>query len=159
MSTSDKKTMPMYLIEARRRAGFSSRGIATIEVPLSPETIGRHERGESPMTPEDALMYAKHYNAPDLPLRYCAACIIGKKIGQTAEDISLPQAVLRVRFLSAQISTLVQTLEAIAFDGQIDAEERPLYDAAMKQLMQLRGSIDALNLCGMTQKETAASEH
>lgn len=51
-----KKRAPEYLRQARLRAGCSSRGTATLKVPYSPETIGRHERGEVPVEPADALI-------------------------------------------------------------------------------------------------------
>ena len=48
------------------RAGFVSRGTASTVVPYSPETIGRHERGDVEMEPEDALVYAECYQSPDI---------------------------------------------------------------------------------------------
>ena len=50
-----KKRAPEYLRQARLRAGCSSRGTATLKVPYSPETIGRHERGEVPVEPADSF--------------------------------------------------------------------------------------------------------
>ena len=63
--TTTKKP-PAYLREARMRAGFVSRGTAATVVPYSPETIGRHERGDVEMEPEDALVYAERYQSPDI---------------------------------------------------------------------------------------------
>ena len=60
------KKPPAYLREARMRAGFVSRGTASTVVPYSPETIGRHERGDVEMEPEDALVYAECYQSPDI---------------------------------------------------------------------------------------------
>ena len=57
-----KKRAPEYLRQARLRAGCSSRGTATLKVPYSPETIGRHERGEVPVEPAEALLYARGCN-------------------------------------------------------------------------------------------------
>ena len=55
------KKPPAYLREARVKAGYVSRGTASIAVPYSPETIGRHERGEVDLTPADAVVYAERY--------------------------------------------------------------------------------------------------
>ena len=55
------KKPPAYLREARVKAGYVSRGTASIAVPYSPETIGRHERGEVDLTPADAVVYAESY--------------------------------------------------------------------------------------------------
>lgn len=72
------------------RAGFVSRGTASTVVPFSPETIGRHERGDVEMEPEDALVYAECYQSPDILPRYCATCPVGRAIGRTATDRPLP---------------------------------------------------------------------
>ena len=69
------------------RAGFVSRGTASTVVPYSPETIGRHERGDVEMEPEDALVYAECYQSPDILPRYCATCPVGRAIGRTATDL------------------------------------------------------------------------
>ena len=81
------------------RAGFVSRGTASTVVPYSPETIGRHERGDVEMEPEDALVYAECYQSPDILPRYCATCPVGRAIGRTATDRPLAHATLKVRRL------------------------------------------------------------
>ena len=93
------KKPPAYLREARVKAGYVSRGTASLAVPYSPETIGRHERGEVDLTPADAVVYAESYKSPDILLRYCATCPVGCKMGWTAADIPLPHATLRIRRL------------------------------------------------------------
>ena len=59
MSTAAIKKPPAYLREARVRAGYVSRGTASTAVPFSPETIGRHERGDVDVEPEDIVTYAE----------------------------------------------------------------------------------------------------
>ena len=56
------KKPPAYLREARVKAGYVSRGTASIAVPYSPETIGRHERGEVDLTPADAVVYVVRWD-------------------------------------------------------------------------------------------------
>ena len=58
MPKLERKRPPEYLREARVRAGYVSRGTATTAVPFSPETIGRHERGDIALEPEDAVTYS-----------------------------------------------------------------------------------------------------
>ena len=53
------KKPPAYLREARVKAGYVSRGTASIAVPYSPETIGRHERGDF----EEALRFLRQLEA------------------------------------------------------------------------------------------------
>lgn len=55
-------------------------------VPFSPETIGRHERGDVQMTPEDAVLYSERYGCQSLLLQYCADCPVGKMTGKAATE-------------------------------------------------------------------------
>lgn len=84
MSMVITKKPPEYLREARIRAGYVNRGTAAMVVPYSPETIGRHERGDIEMEPEDAVVYADCYNEPGIMARYCATCPVGQRMSQTA---------------------------------------------------------------------------
>ena len=79
------------------RAGYVSRGTASTAVPYSPETIGRHERGDVGLEPMDAVVYADCYQDPALMYRYCSDCPVGQRIGRTATSRTLPFATLRVR--------------------------------------------------------------
>ena len=157
MPTLDTKSPRTYLTEARIKAGYTSRCVASLRVPFSSETQSRHERGEVPLSPEDAIIYADNYETPEILHEYCAACPVGKRTGQSAEKIPLTQAVLQVTHMSAQIKVIVDTLQCIALDGVIDADERGTYDACTAQLMQLRRVIDSLTLCGLAQTKAAAS--
>lgn len=121
------------------RTGFVSRGTAATVVPYSPETIGRHERGDVEMEPEDALVYAECYQSPDILPRYCATCPVGRAIGRTATDRPLAHATLRVRRLIEDGQDVADRLEEIAFDGVIDASERTDFMEALDFLRKLEG--------------------
>ena len=54
------------LVDARIAAGYQSREDAAIRVPYAAVTIGRHERGEIRLAPDDIIIYAKAYNAPEI---------------------------------------------------------------------------------------------
>ena len=147
------KKPPAYLREARVKAGYVSRGTASIAVPYSPETIGRHERGEVDLTPADAVVYAESYKSPDILLRYCATCPVGCKMGWTAADIPLPHATLRIRRLIVDAQAVADRLEEIAFDGVIDESERRDFEEALRFLRQLEASINDIILIGLGKRE------
>ena len=86
-------------------------------VPFSPETIGRHERGDVQMTPEDAVLYSERYGCQSLLLQYCADCPVGKMTGKAATERPLPFATLRVRRMLKEAIKVADTLEEIAYDG------------------------------------------
>lgn len=149
MPATAKKAPPAYLREARVRAGFVSRGMASTAVPFSPETIGRHERGDVEITPEDAVTYAEFYQSPDILPRYCAGCPVGKKLGKSATDRELPHATLRIRRLIAEGQAVADRLEEIAFDGVIDDSEREDFVSALVFLRKLEESISDIILIGL----------
>lgn len=148
MSSAVMKRPPEYLREARVEAGYVSRSTAAMAVPFSPETIGRHERGDVEMEPEDAVIYAECYKSPALLHRYCATCPVGSKIGRTATDRSLPLATLRVRRMMMEGQAVADRLEEIAFDGVIDQSEQAAFREALDFLRKLEASISDIILLG-----------
>lgn len=152
MSSAVMKRPPEYLREARVEAGYVSRSTAAMAVPFSPETIGRHERGDVEMEPEDAVIYADCYNNPALLHRYCADCPVGSKIGRTATDRPLPLATLRVRRMMMEGQAVADRLEEIAFDGVIDQSEQAAFQEALDFLRKLEASISDIILLGQNGK-------
>lgn len=124
-------------------------------VPFSPETIGRHERGDVEMEPEDAVTYAECYNRPEIMLHYCASCPIGIKLGKQTRELELPHATLRIRRLIADGQEVADRLEEIAFDGIIDDSERAEFAAALQFLRQLEQSIRDIILIGLENGKAA----
>lgn len=155
MPKLERKRPPEYLREARVRAGYISRGTATTAVPFSQETIGRHERGDVELEPEDAVTYAECYKSPDILHRYCATCPVGQRIGRTATDRPLPHATLRIRRLIVDAQSVAERLEQIAFDGVIDDTERADFENALSFLRQLEEGINDIILCGLGNEKAA----
>ena len=158
MATAAIKKPPAYLREARVRAGYVSRGTASTAVPFSPETIGRHERGDVDVEPEDIVTYAKCYQSPDILPRYCATCPVGRQMGRKTNDLPLPHATLRVRRLIQDGQDVANRLEQIAFDGIIDDAERKDFSDALAFLRQLEESISDIMLIGLEKGEAAHAE-
>ena len=155
MSTTTKKRPLEFLREARIAAGYVSRGTASTAVPFSPETIGRHERGDISMDPEDAIAYAECYKRPEVLLHYCTTCPIGIKMGRKTSDLELPHATLRIRRLIADGQDVADRLEEIAFDGVIDDSERVEFADALTFLRQLEQSIMDIILIGLENGKAA----
>ena len=149
------KKPPAYLREARVRAGYVSRGMASTAVPFSPETIGRHERGDVELEPEDAVVYADCYQSPDILPRYCATCPVGRRMGRKTNDLPLPYATLRISRLIQDGQDVADRLEQIAFDGVIDAAEREDFARVLAFLQQLEESINDIILIGLEKREAA----
>lgn len=154
MSAVETKRPPEYLREARSRSGYANRVAASMAVPFSPETIGRHERGDVQITPEDAVLYSERYGSQAILVQYCADCPVGRITGKKATERPLPFATLRVRRMLKEAIAWADTLEEIAFDGVIDDTEREDFTKALAFLRELENTISDMLLIGS--KEEAA---
>lgn len=146
-----------YLKEARIQAGYVSRDIASMTVPFSPETIGRHERGDIHLDPDDAVLYARCYKNPGILLRYCSSCPVGKMVGCKVKEIELPHASLRINKLIRDAQEVAKSLEEIAFDGVIDESERADFEDALRFLEELESCIKDVILIGFEHKKSSRS--
>lgn len=159
MSMIGNKKPPEYLRAARLKAGCVNRSTAAMVVPYSPETIGRHERGEVDVEPEDVIVYADGYRCPDILFRYCSDCPVGRRTGRDAQERPLPHAVLRARRMIEDAQEPMRTLERIALDGKVDASERADFRRAVSFLQGVETTITEILLLGaMMGIEKAASE-
>jgi len=149
MSKTSVKPAPIYLREARLNAGYVSRCTAVTQVPFSSETIGRHERGEVALEPEDLLIYAKSYDCPELCYLYCADCPVGKHMGRTATLLPFPFAALRVSKMLADAPPVAQSLTAIAFYGEVRNGARAEFERNIAFLSELEQTITDMLLIGM----------
>lgn len=80
MATTAASATQSYLRDARLQAGYASRDTAAIKLNYSPETIGRHERGDVPVSPDDIIRYAEGYQ------RLQKAKEIADKLESIADD-------------------------------------------------------------------------
>ena len=150
MATTAASATQSYLRDARLQAGYASRDTAAIKLNYSPETIGRHERGDVPVSPDDIIRYAEGYQRPDIMFRYCASCPVGKKTGKTATDRDLPWAALRVSQRLRKAKEIADTLESIADDGIVDSYEREDFDRALEFLRSLEEIITDIAIWAMS---------
>ena len=153
MATSVQTPTPGWLKTARLDAGYSSRGMAAAVVNYSPETIGRHERGEVPVSPDDALRYSQAYGSPDILLRYCSQCPIGQCSGQKCNDRPLAESAMRLEVMVEDAQQIADKLTRIAFDGVIDASEQDDFDKSIIFLRNLKSTVDDMLLIGAKAKK------
>lgn len=125
-----------------------------MRVPFSPETIGRHERGEVPVGPDDVIQYAKGYGRPDIIPLYCADCPIGRCTGRTATERPLPLATLRLNHMINEAKSVADRLEEIAYDGIIEENEKEDFNRAIRYLHELESTISDMILLGMRMQGT-----
>ena len=142
MSTTAKKATPTYLKEARLAAGYANRDTASTIVPYSPETIGRHERGEVYLSPDDMVVYSRSYQRKDILLRYCADCPVGSTNGWNVTTRELSHCTLRLnRRLRLAAGDTADALERIADVGEINEKLYPMFTDSVSVLKDLFASI------------------
>lgn len=151
MSVTKINTFLECLRESRKQAKYVSRNTASADLPMSPETIGRHERGEVRVTPEDVIIYAKGYDSPDLLLRYCNECPIGVLIRPKLNDKDLPWATLRISQRLQKAADIACLLENIADDGVITVDELPDVEKVFLFLKDVEAASGELQLYLLSQ--------
>ncbi len=131
---------------ARLSAGFTQEQAAE-ELLLSVESISAYETGQRVPSPSITGEMCAVYDAPLLMWRHMRALSkVAEDIMPPVEDMSFREAVL---YLIDSIYAFAdrhrdKELISIAKDGVIDAEERPAYDAIMRELAEIVQSAMAL---------------
>lgn len=146
MSTTAIRQLPAYLREARLKTGCVNRGTAATKVPYSPETIGRHERGEVPVSPEDVVMYAEAYDQPAILLQYCSECLVGCYLHPKPNEREFAWTALKMSNRLKQAVTYAQRLDTIADDNRVDADERVDFNEILTFMFSLESMAADLRL-------------
>ena len=126
---------------AKKNDRLSSREGASEETGIDRKRLQRIEIGTLNPYPEEVMLMADVYHAPELMNFYCtSACPIGEKMVPKAELRELDR--LTVKFLNALegIKGADKSLLAIAADGKLTPDEIP----AMEELLEAIKAISAV---------------
>ena len=126
---------------AKKNDRLSSREGASEETGIDRKRMQRIEIGTLNPYPEEVMLMADAYHAPELMNFYCtSACPIGQKMVPKAELRELDR--LTVKFLNAleRIKGADKSLLAIAADGKLTPDEIP----AMEELLEAIKAISAV---------------
>lgn len=126
---------------AKKNDHLSSREGASEETGIDRKRLQRIEIGTLNPYPEEVMLMADAYHAPELMNFYCtSACPIGQKMVPKAELRELDR--LTVKFLNAleRIKGADKSLLAIAADGKLTPDEIP----AMEELLEAIKAISAV---------------
>lgn len=150
---------PMAFLEAARKAaGYATQAEAAEHVPYARVTIGRHERGEIQLAPEDLLVYAQAYNAPEILFEYCRVCCpIGRRMMRPAQaDADLTLLVTQLGNRLRKISAAAERLADIADDNKVDAAERADFDRIVDLMRNARDVLDDFERYALLQGKKSA---
>lgn len=151
----------VYYLARIRAAAYNdqlhSREAASEVVCIDRTRLANIELGNISPHPEEVNLMASIYNAPELVNYYCSSqCPLGcGKVDRLAPR-NLESAALKIGRLTRNIDEIAETISDIAEDGQITETERPVFEANVKRLVELKKSIEELIL--LAQKENFDSE-
>ena len=114
---------------------LGSREGAAEETGIDRTRLARIEAGVLVPYPEEILMMAHTYLAPQLCNHYCAnLCPLGKKTIPPCELLQIDRLALKVMSAMQGASCVQQIILEIAGDGQITQDEVPQLEQVMKNL-------------------------
>lgn len=97
--------------------------------------------------PEEVLVYADAYNAPELLNHFCSTlCPIGIETVDSISEGSLEQTSLKLLASTRCISSIREQLIEIAEDGVIEGDEKEQMSLILERLRQAANDIKALEL-------------
>ena len=140
-STAVNRYYLARMAAAERNDRMSSREGASEETGIDRKRMQRIEIGTLNPYPEEVMLMADAYHAPELMNFYCtSACPIGQKMVPKAELRELDR--LTVKFLNAleRIKGADKSLLAIAADGKLTPDEIP----AMEKLLAAVKAVSAV---------------
>ena len=126
---------------------LSSREGAAEVTGLDRTRIAYIELGTTNPYPEEILILADCYNAPELCNHYCSRmCPIGCQTVEPVEIRELESATLQLLSSIRGLPKITDNLIDIVEDGKIDEDEREDMESILHQLKQAANKIKALEL-------------
>ena len=117
---------------------LSSREGAAEVTGIDRTRIARIELNTLVPYPEDVVIMADVYNAPQLMNYFCThECPIGKRIAQQADLEELNRMTINILNALNGVSSVSQTVLAVVDDGQVTDEEMPEMERVLMLLQQV----------------------
>lgn len=144
VSTKENKTI--YQIK-REELGLSREKASELLEIIPPERIERIESGKYTAHPDEVIVMANKYQAPQLCNHYCAnECEIGKQYVPEIRIKDLSQIVLEMLASLNSIKKRQERLIEITADGLIDDEEVEDFIQIQEDLEKISITVETLQL-------------
>ena len=131
----------------REELGLSREKAADLLETIPPERIERIESGKFTAHPDEILLMAEKYKAPQLCNAYCTEeCEIGRRYVPRAEQKELSRIVLEMLASLNRLQGLKEQLIELTADEKIDRHEIGDFVAIQKELEDLAASVETLRL-------------
>lgn len=152
MSRNPTKAAENRFCIARKKAAsfndkLNSREGAAEILGIDRTRLARIELGSLIPYPEEVLLMADGYNAPELPNHYCTSCCpIGCRSQQKLEVAELDRLTIQLLAAFRKGGSIKDTLLDITEDGFIDTSERPQLNTVIEYLDGLSKAAGELKL-------------
>lgn len=131
----------------REELGLTREEAAELLEAITPERIEKIENERSDPHPDEILLMADRYKAPELCNYYCATqCPIGKKYVPEIKLHDLSRIVLEMLASLNTVNRNRDRLIDIAADGKIETEELDDFIQIRRELDRISETADALRL-------------
>ena len=143
-STRENKTV--YQI-AREKNGLTIEKAGELIDGMTPDRIAKIENGSVHVQPEDIVLMAEFYKAPELCNYYCThECAIGEKTVEVIEEKSLSQIAIETLNALNKMTRLKDRLLEIVEDGQVRQDENDDFLIIKSTLDRIAASVNSLQL-------------
>ena len=132
---------------AEDNSGFESREKASEIIGIDRTRLARIELGTILPYPEEVLLLAEAYHAPELYNTYCVGqCPIGQKTMQAIEVEDFDRIALKALGALRNADMIRNKLIKIAEDGQVDDDEHEDFAEVLNELRKISLNAQALQL-------------
>lgn len=141
-----KKEKSIYQ-ELRDELGLSREAASSLLEVIPPERIERIESGKFPAHPDEIVVMAEKYKAPQLCNYYCAhECEIGKQYVPEVRIKDLSQITLEILSSLHNLQKKQERLIEITVDGSVDADEMEDFLDIQEELEKISITVETLQL-------------
>lgn len=119
---------------------LGSREGASEETGIDRTRLARIELGSLTPYPEEVLLMADTYNAPELGNFYCSKiCPLGKKMVPPAEMQNIDRLTIRIIAALGEANEIREAILEVAKDGKITPDEKD-------QVMEIAGALEQIQI-------------
>lgn len=143
---STKENKNAYF-KRREELGLTREAASELLETIPPERIEKIENERSAPHPDEVLLMAEKYKAPELCNIYCSnECPIGRQYVPEVQIQNLPQIVLQMLSSLNSVQDQQKRLIEITADGEIDESEVADFKLIREELEKISITVEALQL-------------
>lgn len=150
---SKKENKSVYQL-LREERGLTREKASELLESITPERLERIENDKFDAKPDEILLMARKYDAPELCNYYCSKeCAIGKEYVPEVKVKTLSQIVLEMLASLSEAQKCRDRLIEITADGEIEETEMEDFQTIQEELEKISQTVESLQLWMEKQKK------